>query len=729
MNDPDILYQKIREKVSSYLPLSDLEVLDRAYALSKSSHADQTRESGELFIFHPLAVTDFLADMKMDAATLSATLLHDVPEDCNLPIEVIEKEFGKEIASLVDGVTKLGQIKTKVGLPEDIQAILGQADTFHKMMSAAANDVRVLLIKLADRLHNMQTILALPMNRRRKVVSSTVRIYIPLAARLGIWSIKTQMEDLALQAIDPDSYLELTQILNDRLEEHRREFENITRLLTHRFKDWGIEAEAKEIPPTIFELHTFSMQTGLAFNQAPDTIVILVLVPQRQDCYTSLGVIHSLWKPVPGKVVDYIVSPRENLYRSLHTTVIGPGGKVLKFRIRTYEMNESADLGMYNYLQKIDSSSTSVKPEDRVWGLGKIVEWGTDIGDLTGESASSNFTQEFVESLMSDFLPEHIDVFTPKGDVYELPLGSTPLDLAYAIHTDLGHSARSARINNQNQRLNRLLHNGDQVLILTLPAPDPEFEWLDPYLGYVKTSVAKRAIRRWFRRQSKQQQMELGRSMLTREFSLLGYENFDFSKLLPVFGHQDEESLFIAVGSAELMISEVAKLFLDKELGFEPNPASNITGSFIIQGAGNLKTRMGKCCNPSPGTHIVGRINENNVITVHQVDCKYALKAIDQGKLIALSWCEKSQATRPVQFYVEALDRPKLLLDFTSITGEADVNMEQVQATTEQSKNRAAIRATLLIQNSDQLLKILHQVAHITNVRKVHVQLNIPSVY
>lgn len=727
MKDPDIEFREIRTIASTYLTKQDLEFLDRAYLLSKNSHEGQTRDSGELFVFHPLAVTKYLAEMKMDVATLAATLLHDAPEDCDLPLEIIEQQFGLEVSSLVDGVTKLGQIKPPAGLPEDVQAVLGQADTFQKMMSASANDIRVLLIKLADRLHNMQTILSLPLHRRRKVVSSTVHIYVPIAARLGAWAIKSEMEELALQALDPDSYLELKTILSERLEEHHSELGNINWLLGHRFNDWGIQAETREIPPSVGEIYTFSRQTGLVFNQAPDSIVILVLVPQWQDCYTSLGVIHSLWKPIPGKVDDYIVSPKENSYRSLHSTVIGPGGRVLKFRIRTSEMNEWADLGLYNYWRSRDGSSRSDRPEDRVWGLGKLVEWGTDIGDLSSGSGHITLSQEFVESLLSDFLPEHIDVFTPKGDVYELPNGSTPLDLAYTIHTNLGHSARAARINNQNQKLDHLLHNGDQVLILTLPNPDPEYEWLDPYLGYLKTSVAKRAIRRWFRRRSKEGQLVMGKEVLHREFGLLGFDGFDFQTILPLYGYPKVDDLYRAVGSAEIIAPNVAKTFLDKELGFDPARASKPTLPSLVQGAGNLKTRLGKCCNPVPGTHIVGRINEHEVVTVHRVECKYALRAIDQGTLIVLHWSEKHNATRPIPVYIEAYDRPDLLLDFTSITSKEEVNMEQVLATTERTKNRATIRALLLIENSDQLLKILHQVSHITNVRRVCVNLGVSS--
>jgi GTP pyrophosphokinase len=311
--------------------------------------------------------------------------------------------------------------------------------------------------------------------------------------------------------------------------------------------------------------------------------------------------------------------------------------------------------------------------------------------------------------------------------VYELPDGSTPLDLAYTIHTNIGHSARAARINNQNQKLDHLLRNGDQVLILTLPHPDPEYEWLDPYLGYLKTSVAKRAIRRWFRRRSKEDQLEMGKEVLHREFGLLGFESFDFQSILSLFGYQKVEDLYKAVGSAEIIAPNVAKIFLDKELGFDPARVTNSTHPSMVQGAGNLKTRLGKCCNPVPGIHIVGRINEHEVVTVHRVECKYALRAIDQGTLIVLHWSEKHNATKPVPIFIEAFDRPDLLLDFTSITSKEDVNMEQVLATTERTKNRATIRALLLIENSDQLLKILHQVSHITNVRWVCVNLGTSS--
>jgi GTP pyrophosphokinase len=719
--DPDVYFLQIKELASQFLSPLELGLLDSAYRIAGQAHGFQSRDSGELYIFHPLSVVEYLVGMRMDIETILAAMLHDVVEDTNVPLETIENTFGKEVSYLVDGVTKLGHLKPPPGVTDDVGSILGQADTYDKMMLATADDLRVILVKLADRLHNMRTIMALPMQRRKKVVNSTLRIYIPMAARLGIWSVKTEMEDLALQALEPDTYQELSFVLKARSETHQFAVTNIHKLLQHRLSDWGISSDCYEMPASISETFWFLKQSGLAFSQIQETLICRVLVPRTMDCYSALGVIHSLWKPIPGRIDDYIVSPKENLYRSLHTSVIGPGGTVLKFRIRTQEMDEWANFGIFAFWRRRDNTAAYGKPEERIAWLSRMSEWRKELGDMeaSGSSVESEIAQEFVESLMSDFLPEHIDVFTPKGDVYELPKGATPLDFAYKIHTKLGHSCRAARINDQIRPLNFPLRNGDQVFILSIPHEEPLYEWLDPDSEFISTSLAKRSVLRWFRRQSKDVQIKRGSKILATEFALLGYDQFDLLYISSMFGFNDPTIFLMKIGSAEILISTVSKRFLEVSVGLKSGAKSDSGSGVVVTGAGSLKMRMAKCCHPYPGTSILGILNQDDQVSVHRMECRYALKALEKGNIIALAWHETSRTTRPVRINVEAFDRRELLNDFTLIVSQENVNMSQVFATTEKEKNHAEIQSILEIENSSQLLKILHKIAQLPNVLKV----------
>jgi len=725
-SDPDFVFSTILERASHYLEEDGLLVLRHAYEIALQSHGAQKRDSGEEYIHHPLEVMSYLVEMRMDAPTLAAALLHDVPEDTQTGLEVITAEFGKEISRLVDGVTKLGKLKPPQGALDDIQSVFGQADTFDKMMSAAADDIRVILIKLADRYHNMTTIQALPLPRRRKVVASTVLIYIPMAARLGIWFLKSRMDDLALQAIDPETYAEVSFILESRRSTHQAAFSSIKRLVQHRLIDLDISADVNELPESASEVFKFSQESGIGIDKIQDSVRISVVVPRSLDCYTAIGVIHSLWKPIPGKIDDYIVSPKENLYRSLHTTCVGPGGLMIKFRIRTPDMDDWANYGIYAYWRSFDSRKGPGqpghgKPEDRIAWLNRMSEWREELRDFrSGDHIDeTSLVHEFVESLLSDFLPEHIDVFTPKGDVIELPVGATALDFAYKIHTDLGHSCRAVRVNDRSQPVNKPLINGDQVLILRISQPEPQYEWLNPELGYIRTSLARQSIKRWFRRQEKHVQIERGKQELEFEFSLLGINGLDFTALSEMMEIVPVQLFLSRIGSADLNASEVVKTYLEQEFGLTTSRIGTGDSKYTIDGVGTLQIREAKCCNPHPGNSIVGVVTSSEHITVHRLECQYALKAIGAGKIIALNWKETARSIRPVTILIDAFDRKELLNHFSSIVGAERVNMSRVIATTDKSTNQAKIEALVDIESSNQLLRILHQTVHMPNVIKV----------
>ncbi len=747
MLDPSSYFEKIRSVAETYLEKNEVEILNSAYLLAVQSHQGQKRESGEPYILHPLAVTDFLVQMRLDGLALAAAMLHDVPEDTQITIETIRAYFGNEIAQLVDGVTKLGQFKPPPGTSEELISVYGQADTLDKMMKASAEDVRVILIKLADRLHNMRTILALPFNRRKKVVNSTLRIYIPIAVRLGVWSMKREMEDLVLRALEPETYGELVEKIEERKVHREQTVKNVAQLVQHRLADWGIASEIVELPLGIAEFYHLTKKYNVLTSKEFEVIGICLIVPNVKDCYTAVGAVHSLWKPIPEKQDDYIVSPKENTYRSLHTTVIGPGGSILKVRIRTREMHEWAEHGLYAFFRNLELYKKLGKPEDRVKWLGEIIKWKREYGEYAGldelELAHEdeldnnlgkkqstdhdpllreNASIEFVESLLSDFLPEHIDIFTPKGKVIELPKDATPIDFAYMIHTDIGHCCRAAQVNGRLQPLNQPLRNGDQVFILTVPHPEPVYEWLNEYLGFVKTSNARRAIRRWFKRQSEEMNLNRGKQALDHEFRLLGISKVDYNQLSQQLGFSDEKQFTLAVGSGVYHVSRVVVQYVNLKLGLAEHQNSPTDQGITLQCPEGFNVRLGRCCNPSPGSSIIGNAVSSNKLTVHRIECKYALRAISEGKIIAVSWKNEEGFTKSVPFVVEAYDRSDLLKDFTNSVGQELVNMEQVLATKNELGNRATINATLSIADGAQLLRILHRIEKLPNVQVVFAQ-------
>ncbi len=747
MLDPSSYFEKIKLNAEKYLEKNEVELLVSAYTLAEKSHHHQHRDSGEPYILHPLAVTDYLVQMRLDGLALAAALLHDVPEDTQTTLATIRADFGNEIAQLVDGVTKLGQFKPPPNTSEELLSVYGQADTLDKMMKASAEDVRVILIKLADRLHNMRTILALPLNRRKKVVNSTLRIYIPIAVRLGIWSMKRELEDLVLKALEPETYTELVESMVERKFHRDQTVTNISQLVEHRLADWGIASEVLELPPGVAEFYQLPKKYNLFSSHEIDVIGICLIVPHVRDCYTAVGAVHSLWKPVPEKQDDYIVSPKENTYRSIHTTVIGPGGSILKVRIRTREMHEWAEFGLYAFYRNRETYKKLGKPEDRVKWLGEIIKWRREYGEYIGTDGAElgqdedrdnilektvssnrdmllgdNASIDFVESLLSDFLPEHIDIFTPKGKVIELPKEATPIDFAYTIHTDIGHRCRAAQVNGRLQALNQPLRNGDQVFILTVPHPEPIYEWLNEYLGFAKTSNARRAIRRWFKRQPDENNLHRGKQALDHEFRLLGMSKVDYQQLSQQLGFMDERQFILAVGSAVYHVSKVIVQFINMRLGLAEHQTKPVDHGITIQCPEGFKVRTGKCCNPTPGTSIVGKAASLNQLTVHRIECKYALKAISEGKIIAVSWKNEEGYTKSVPFVVEAYDRQDLLKDFTNIIGQELVNMEQVIATKNEAGNRATINAILRIADGAQLLRILHRIEKLANVQVVFAQ-------
>ena len=505
------------QKASTYLTEDRLHLVEQAYEFAEAQHAGQHRKSGEPYIEHPLNAALFLADLRQDSATLAAALLHDVIEDCGLSKEELSGKFGAEVSRLVDGVTKLTRLDllTENRSAEEISDSHAQAESIRKMLVAMAEDVRVVVIKLADRLHNMQTLAPLSPNRQRAIAQETLDIYAPLAHRLGMWDIKWQLEDLSFRTLHPDEYKEISRWLATRRAEREAYLERQCQLVRDELTESGIRGSVYGRPKSIYSIHQKTQKyaaQGKEFDEIYDLYAIRVLVETKGDCYNTLGVIHQLWHPVPGQFDDYIATPKENLYQSLHTTVMCEGGIPLEVQVRTYEMHELAEYGVaahWSYKERPSrrGESKNGQFEEKMTWLRQLLEWQREVAG----------TDEFLESVKTDILRDQVFVYTPKGDVRELPTGSTPIDFAYHIHTELGHKCIGAKVNGRLVPLDTALQNGDTVEIVTSKvARGPSMDWLNSALGYVNTASAHQKIRQWFRRLERSEHMEQGKELLTK---------------------------------------------------------------------------------------------------------------------------------------------------------------------------------------------------------------------
>lgn len=708
-------FEGLLEKLPSNLPPEDVELIHRAYETARDAHANAERISGEAYIIHPLNVAAILANLHMDTETIAAALLHDVPEDTEYTSADIHRAFGPNIATLVDGVTKLGQIGQPAGASGDLR----RAESLRKLILATADDVRVVLIKLADRLHNMRTLGALPSEKRQRIAQETMDIFAPLANRLGVWQIKWALEDLAFRYLSPDVYKELGTLLAQRREERERYVENIIDVLGRELDKSGIVAEVSGRPKHIYSIWRKMQRKGIGLDQIYDVHGVRVIVPEVRDCYAVLGVVHTLWSPIPGEFDDYIATPKDNLYRSLHTAVVGSDGHALEVQIRTRDMHRTAEYGIAAHWRY---KEPGVKPdkefEEKVAWLRQILEWREDVTDA----------YEFVDSLKTDLFQDRVYVFTPKGDIIDLPAGSTSIDFAYHVHTEVGHRCRGARVNGKLVSLNHQLNNGDQVEIITAKRGGPSRDWLNPNLNYVKTSRARSKIRRWFRQQDMELNITLGRQVLEKELRRLNisrshediaqrlhYEKVD--DFLAALGYGEINSQQVATKVLELkreQQEEQEKAVAPLELPRKRAPALVVEG-MKVRGTGHLLTTLGRCCNPLPGDDIIGYITRGRGITIHRQDCSNVLASHEPERLIEVDWGEASP-TYAVMISVRAYDRPGLLRDITILVADEEVNLAQVAATVNQSDNTSLFTATLEVSSATQLARILARIEGLPSV-------------
>lgn len=703
--------QTLIAQVQSYNPQANAARILRAYELAFAAHAKQMRATGEPYISHCLAVSTILAELGLDEDSLLAGLLHDVPEDTTVPLEIVQKEFGDAVAKLVDGATKLSRLRWGVEQ--------GEAESLRKMFLAMAEDIRVVLIKLADRLHNMRTLYALAPEKQMKIARETMEIFAPLANRLGIYNIRRELEDLSLKCLEPEKYHEIETLLAEDKDDSQAFIAQAITLLRDRLAQEGITPqEISGRPKHIFSIYNKMRRKGRDFSQIYDIRAVRAIVDSIRDCYVVLGIVHSLWTPIPNEFDDFIAKPKENLYQSLHTAVIGPAGKPLEVQIRTTAMHHIAEYGIAAHWRYKESDARhDLALEHKINWLRQLMEWRQDIADAN----------TFVDSLKTDVFQDQVYVFTPKGDIIELAAGATPIDFAYHVHTEVGHRCRGAKVNGRIVTLDYRLRTGDRVEILTAKKGSPSRDWLNPGLALVRTARAREKIRQWFKHQARTEAIAEGRELLEKELHRLGFDQRNLDEIAKFFGYKNVDDFLEAIGHEDISLQTISIKLLEAERAktapevAAPPHAPTIPKmpetAITIEGMGNLLQRLAGCCNPLPGDDVIGFITRGRGITIHRRDCRNVLNMdIEKERLIKVNWGQAEQAVYPVLVQVKAFDRAGLVHDISGIVAAEGVNMASANVVTGRKDHTAIITATLEIVSADQLTRILNKIDRLPNV-------------
>ena len=703
--------QTLLETIKAYNPDANLDRIRRAYELANAAHASQTRSTGEPYITHSLQVAQTLADLYLDEETLIAAFLHDVPEDTTVPLETIQKEFGDPVAKLVDGVTKLSGLR--LGLEQT------HAESLRKMFMAMAEDIRVVLIKLADRLHNMQTLYGLPPEKQRRIAHETMEIFAPLANRLGMYNIRRELEDLALKYLEPTRYKEIESLLLEDNDDQQAYIIQTISILRDRLAQESISPlEIAGRPKHIHSIYNKMVRKGRDFDQIYDLRAIRVIVASVRDCYVVLGSIHSLWTPIPGEFDDYIAKPKENLYQSLHTAVIGPGGKPIEVQIRTAEMHHIAEFGIAaHWRYKEPGAKRDPVFENKINWMRQLIEWQQDIADA----------RVFVDSLKTDVFRDQVYVFTPKGDIIEMPAGATPIDFAYHVHTEIGNRCGGAKVNGKLVSLDYRLKTGDRVEVLTTKKGGPSRDWLNLGLGLVQTTRAREKIRYYFKHQARAEAIAEGRALLEKELHRLGFDQRNWDELAKFFDCKNADDLLEAIGHEDLSLQTISVKLLEAEREKSapppveplatPTTPQVLEPALTVEGVDNLLQHVARCCNPLPGDPVIGYITRGRGITIHRRDCKNILNLdVERERLIAIDWAKTDERTYPVLVQVEAFDRAGLVHDISGIVSAEHVNMLSANAVAGRRDHVALITAMLEISSADQLTRILNKIDRLPNV-------------
>lgn len=721
--------EQLLEKASGYMKDNDLKRIKEAYDFAEKAHLGQLRKSGEPYILHPLAVADILVNMNMDTTSIIAALLHDVVEDTTVSLDVVEQQFGSTCAMLVDGLTKLERIKFKTKEEQ-------QNENYRKMFVAMAQDIRVILIKLADRLHNMRTLKYQSEESQRRIADETLEIFCPIAHRLGISAIKWEMEDIALRYLNPQQYYRIVNLMQKKRAEREQYIADCIRRISEKVGEMGIESDISGRPKHIYSIYNKMTVKNKQFTEIYDLLAIRVIVDNIKDCYAVLGIIHTLYKPMPGRFKDYIAMPKANMYQSLHTTVIGPSGEPLEVQIRTWEMHKTAEFGIAAHWAYKEGGSQPVTPN---FGASGKVNLFSDILELQQEARDAS---EFMESLKVDFFSDLVFVFTPKGEVIELPAGSVPLDFAYRIHTEVGNRTIGAKVNGRIVPLDHRLKTGDIVEILTSKhSYGPSQDWLK----LAQSSHTKSKIKQFFKKEKREENVEKGRDAIEKEIRKAGFEpsqvmtDDKMQEVAGKFNFHDSEDMLSAVGFGGITAAQIStrlteKLRKEKEqeetqrqleeaakdIKTVPEKKSRPTHGVRVIGVDNVLVRFARCCNPVPGDHIIGYITRGRGVSVHRSDCaNIPVGEGDEGnRVIEVEWVDSVEANYSVDIEITGHDRRGLLNEVLQVVSESKTIISAVSGRSDKNK-MALIQMTILIRNLDHLQSVVDKIKRLKDVYSV----------
>jgi len=695
-------------KIKQYNPGFDVELLKKAFYFSYEAHKDQLRRSGEPYFEHPLEVAKILVDLRLDISSIIGGLLHDVAEDTGVTIEEVETEFGSEIAALVDGVTKISELKF-----DSVE--MRQAENFRKMIISMIKDIRVILIKFADRLHNMRTIQFLPEKKRQRIARETVDVYAALAHRLGIGKVKWELEDLAFKTLNPQAYEELVSKVTERRDERENYIKRVTDPIRKALKKANITARIMGRPKHFYSIYTKMQRRKLPFEEIHDLLAIRVIVRKIEECYFVLGIVHSLFTPIHERFNDYIATPKSNMYQSLHTTVIGPEGKMVEIQIRTEEMHQTAEEGIAAHWRYKEGKVKEDELDKHFVWLRRVLEWQQDAPDST----------EFMENLKIDLFHDEVFVFSPRGDLYRLPAGSTPVDFAFAIHTDIGYHCIGAKVNSKIVPLNHQLRSGDTVEVITSHNQHPNQDWIH----FVKTSKARSKIKRWLRDSMFEDSLKLGEEIFNREIKKYHIKKDDeeLAEVAQSYGLSELNQLYAAIGRGDISIQSVIhKLAPDR---VDQLKDENLIERFIrrtrspekgvrVSGIENMLINFGKCCQPVPGDSIIGFITKGRGVVVHRTDCKNILNLMkDPERNIEVEWDVDKDKRFLVRLYMVAHDRRDFLRDVTEAISATNANIVNLVLKTED----LFVHNNMLIEvrNLKHLTRIINKISKIKGIINV----------
>ncbi|MCY7617566.1 bifunctional (p)ppGpp synthetase/guanosine-3',5'-bis(diphosphate) 3'-pyrophosphohydrolase [Bacillus pumilus] len=729
-NEQVLTAQQVIDKAREYLPAEHIQFIEQAYEYAENAHKEQYRKSGEPYIIHPIQVAGILVDLEMDPSTIAGGFLHDVVEDTDVTLQDLKEHFNEEVAMLVDGVTKLGKIKYK---SQEEQ----QAENHRKMFVAMAQDIRVILIKLADRLHNMRTLKHLPQEKQRRISNETLEIFAPLAHRLGISKIKWELEDTALRYLNPQQYYRIVNLMKRKRAEREEYLDEVVNEVKDRVSEVNIKAEFSGRPKHIYSIYRKMVLQNKQFNEIYDLLAVRILVDSIKDCYAVLGIIHTCWKPMPGRFKDYIAMPKPNMYQSLHTTVIGPKGDPLEVQIRTVEMHEIAEYGIAAHWAYKEGKESAESTEEAVFQ--KKLSWFREILEFQNESTDA---EEFMESLKIDLFSDMVFVFTPKGDVIELPSGSVPIDFSYRIHSEIGNKTIGAKVNGKMVTLDHKLKTGDIIEILTSKhSYGPSQDWVK----LAQTSQAKHKIRQFFKKQRREENVEKGRELVEKEIKNLEFDVKDIltaenlQKVADKFNFSNEEDMYAAVGYNGITALQVANRLTEKERKQRDQEEQEKTVQEVtvesktyhgkkreagvrVKGIDNLLVRLSKCCNPVPGDSIVGFITKGRGVSVHRDDCPNVKTGEAQERLIPVEWEHEQPARNRKEYNVEieilGYDRRGLLNEVLQAVNETKTNISSVSGKSDRNKV-ATIHMAIFIQNINHLHKVVERIKQIKDIYSV----------